>query len=124
MKLIELNLKNNLLLYIFFSVYLIIGLIIYKDYSISFDEDLHRMNGFISFQYILNFFSIPYDLNAVISDIPDIKTDWRKTYGVAFDLPLAFIETVFKINDTKSIYLLRHLFTFLIFFSSTICFYH
>ena len=116
MKLKEFNLKNNLLLYIFFSVYLIIGLIIYKDYSISFDEDLHRMNGFISFQYILNFFSIPYDLNEVIRDIPDIETDWRKTYGVAFDLPLAFIETIFKINDTRSIYLLRHLFTFLIFF--------
>ena len=124
MKLIEFNFKNNLLLYIFFSIYLIIGLIIYKDYSISFDEDLHRMNGFISFQYILNFFSIPYDLNEVIRDIPDIKTDWRRTYGVAFDLPLAFIETFFKINDSKSIYLLRHLFTFLIFFSSTICFYH
>ena len=124
MKSLEFYVKDKLILYIFFSVYLVVGLIIYKDYGISFDENLHRQSGFISFQYIINFFSIPLDLSDTIDSIPDLKSDWRKTYGVAFDLPMAFIEMAFKISDSRDIYLLRHLFTFLIFFSSTICFYH
>ena len=105
-----------------------VGLIIYKDYGLSFDEEVHRENGFISFKYILDFFSIRYDFNNIVpiisGEIPDIKTDWRKTYGVAFDLPMVLLEIFLNLEDTKEVYELRHLSTFLIFFTSCICFYY
>ena len=44
-------------------------------------------------------------------------------YGVTFDLPLALLETVFQINESKNYYLLRHYANFLIFFVSTIFFF-
>ena len=44
-------------------------------------------------------------------------------HGVVFDLPLALIEVVFKIDDSKEYFHLRHLLTFLLFFVSSIFFY-
>ena len=63
-------------------------------------------------------------------NIPDFYAYTRSTsniniiYGVIFDLPLALIEVLFNLQDTRDIYLVRHLFNFLVFFISTICFYH
>ena len=36
-------------------------------------------------------------------------------YGVTFDLPLALIETLFNIQDSKNYFLLRHIANFSIF---------
>ena len=63
MKSIENNIKNNLLIYIFFTIYLIIGLIIYRDFGISFDENLHRINGFIALKYISNLLTLKSTIN-------------------------------------------------------------
>ena len=128
MKLISSFLNRNIFIYIFFLLYLLVGLFIYKDYSISFDEEVHRENGFISLKYILDFFLISFDFSNVTTlisgEIPDIQNDWRQTYGVAFDLPLAAIEILLGFNDTRDVYLFRHLVTFLIFLSSTVCFFY
>ena len=122
------KLENNLYIYLFFFIYFLIGLLIYKDYGLSFDEEVHRENGFISLKYILDFFNISYDFSNVTQlisgEIPEITNDWRKTYGVAFDLPMAVLEIFIGFNDTKDVYIFRHLMTFLIFFSSTICFFY
>ncbi len=45
--------------------------------------------------------------------------DWAK--GVAFELPLIFIEKQFHITDTRDIYLMRHLVTHLFFLVSVFC---
>ena len=128
MKLATSYLNKNIFIFIFFLFYLLIGLLIYKDYSISFDEEVHRENGFISLKYILDFFLINFDFSNITTlisgEIPDIQNDWRQTYGVAFDLPMAIIEILLGFNDTRDVYLFRHLMTFLIFFSSTICFFY
>ena len=58
-----------------------------------------------------------------LESIPNLHTDYRKTYGVLFDLPLAFIEHYF-IDDIKNVFYVRHFLTFLIFFISTIYFYY
>ena len=43
--------------------------------------------------------------------------------GVIFDLPLAFLESFFKINDFRNQFLLRHFLSYIIFFISLIYFY-
>ena len=40
--------KINLLIFFIFLIYFIIGVNIYKDYGISFDENINRDNGFVS----------------------------------------------------------------------------
>ena len=44
-------------------------------------------------------------------------------YGIIFDFPLALIETLLKLDDSKSYFELRHFSIFLIFFVSSIYFY-
>ena len=122
--------ESNIFIYLFFLLYLSIGLIIFKDYGISLDEPFNRMNGLVSLRYVVEKFSIPLDLHQVTVHIPDFHTYIKSTsniniiYGVIFDLPLALIEVLFNLQDTRDIYLTRHLFNFFVFFVSTICFYH
>lgn len=102
--------KKNIVL-IFFSIYLCIGLFIYSDYGISWDEPYQRQIGYVNFTYVTG-----ADRNALFNSAD-------KYYGAAFELPLVIVERAFNIQDTKTIYEVRHLFTFLIFYVSVIFFY-
>ncbi len=121
---------------IFFTIYLILGLLIVPDYGISWDESAERMHGFIAGNYILEKI-LPFDLytkilNETISsrfselkdiEVPKLMEHGDKAYGVFLELPLAFLELLFQFNETKDVYLFRHYVNFLIFFTSVIFFY-
>ena len=111
----------NYLIIFFFISYLVFGHIVFDDYSVTPDELLHREAGFISLKFLIELFSFNFDLPNY-QNIPDLNNDWRKTYGVLFDLPAAIIEIIFNL-ETKKAYLLRHYLTFLIYFTGIIYFY-
>ena len=46
--------------------------------------------------------------------LPSIEGN--KPYDVIFDLPVAFLEVLFQIEDSKNYYHLRHFLNFLVFF--------
>ena len=117
------KIDTNYLVFFFFFSYFAIGLFITGDYLVTPDEPLHRINGFISLKYISNLFFSESILFNELEGLPNLHTDYRKTYGVLFDLPLAFIEHYF-IDDIKNVFYVRHFLTFLIFFISTIYFYY
>ena len=119
----KLKFDNNYFIILFFFLYFITGLFAVGDYSVTPDEPLHRINGFISLKYISDFFGLNIDLANNLKDIPNLHDDWRKTYGVIFDLPLASFEVLFNLNNNHDIFLLRHFLTFSIFFVATIYFY-
>ncbi len=113
---------SNLLIISLFIGFLITGIIIYDDYGISWDEYYQRINGFVSLNFIRKFFLF----NEIFPNLThDTKSfaETAKIYGVIFDLPTAFIEYKFKIENSKSFFLLRHLASFIIFFISSIYFY-
>lgn len=112
---------NNLTIF-FFIIYLITGSLIFNDYLVTPDEELHRINGLISLKYICNLFTIDIFGIKEFTHVPNLYDDWRKTYGVLFDLPTSFIQLYFKINN-QDIFLIRHYLTFIIFFFSNIYFY-
>ena len=114
---------SNLITTIFFLIFLCIGSLIFNDYLVTPDEPLHRINGFISLKYIFELFIPDSLLLSELGNIPDLNNDWRKTYGVLFDLPLSSIEILFNLN-IQDAFLLRHFLTFLIFFISTIFFFY
>ena len=45
------------------------------------------------------------------------------TSGIVFDLPLALLELIFQVDDSREIFLLRHFFNFLLFFISVYFFF-
>jgi hypothetical protein len=103
--------------------FLIIGLIIYKDYGISWDEYQQRAIGLKYTKYIieylnLNFFFKDINLEKIIS-----FEEWRDSgaiqvyYGVLFELPLIILEFLFlgTSGNEQQIYQLRHVATFVMY---------
>ena len=123
------NFFKKKIFYFIFSIYFFIGISIVKDYGISIDEEFQRFSGFYWLCYVLEF--LPFDnvrIDALnkLNNIQGLTLPNPKDfpfYGVVFDLPLAFLETILKIESSKSYFLLRHQATFIIFFISAIYFY-
>ena len=109
---------KNLFIILIFSFLLIIGILIFDDYGMSWDEDFHRGNGYVYLNYIRELLSLePYPGH------PNLIDYVHPQYGVIFDLPMVYLEEFFSIDDSKIYYLMRHFFNFFIFFLSSICFY-
>ncbi len=120
--------KNSRKYFVFFT-FLIIGLLIYKDYGFNIDEKFHRSNGFYWLKYLSNFFNLDYlqivseeKLNSIkgftLSDI-----NYYNKYGIIFDVPAALLEVILKIDEPLYFYQLRHILVFLYFFMGLIFFY-
>ena len=111
----------NLPVILIFFTYLIIGIFIYDDYGISFDEFNHRINGFVALNFFREIFSL--DIYPGLEHSGKAFAESTKQYGVLFDLPMAFIEKKLHIEDSKNYFYLRHFFNFIIFYISSIFFY-
>jgi len=120
--------KSNYLIIVPFVLYLLIGVFIYQDYGISWDESSSRKNGLISAVYInkiLKVISLKGLKNHAVeySEIPDLHDRKNRDYGVLFEVFLVGAEYLFKLKDSKQIFQARHFFTFLVFWISVVYFY-
>ena len=117
----------NYLTYIFFGAYFIIGVKIYKDYGITTDEPFQRTSGYYWYLWIISNFFSDYS-NFEFLKINFNKMEWSQEfknglfleYGVIFDLFAVFVEDIFNLEN---VYQKKHLLNFLIFFSSSVCFF-
>ena len=126
----NISIKKNLI-YILLSFIILIGFYIIKDYGIGIEEHFQRKSGFYWLNYvlsILNFDSLSnralekiIEIEVFTPNLPHIKN--VPYYGVIFDLPLAFVEIFFKINNSQDFFLIRHVAIFLIFLLSSFIFY-
>jgi len=91
--------------FILFLVALAIGLSIYQDYGVSWDEPIQRGMGRVSYNYVFN-------------NDPSLLQFNERSHGVAFELPLIILEKRMHITDQRDIYLMRHLVTHLFFLVS------
>ena len=107
-----------MLVILIFSLLLIVGITIFDDYGISWDEYSHRANGFVSLNFVREYF----DFDAY-PGFPKLENYFAAQYGVLFDLPISFLEKKLLTEDSKNQILLRHFFNFIIFFISNIFFY-
>ena len=116
--------KKYFLISLYFFTLLTAGFFIFPDYGISIDEDNTRINGFVSLKYIFEIF-LPNLVNETdkFTNIPSM-TEWNEQgIGVIFDLPTAFLEWIFQIEDSRKYYLMRHFVNFLFFFVSVYFFF-
>ena len=108
LSLIENN--HKIVVFIFFIIFLSIGLTVFNDYGLSWDERFYRQNGIVSFNYIFE------------SD-DSLLAYKEKEYGSAFELLLIFSEKTLNLEDSRDIFLMRHLITFLVFYLGVLFFY-
>ena len=119
-----------LFIFLFFSLYFIIGLLIYEDYGISIDEPIHRTFGYYWYFWLLKFFSFNSEnITLIEKNFLSADPDWVMPllkgellwYGPFFDLLTVFLEDKLNITDTKNIYQFRHFINFVFFYLSSIC---
>jgi hypothetical protein len=104
--------KNyKIIVILFFLIFLLIGLFIYKDYGISVDEAVVRAKGYETIYY-------------VSKGEPELLTSQDRFYGPFYDVSLVLIERAFHLSENlQEVYFTRHLVNFLLFYLSVIAFY-
>lgn len=122
-KLLWLFKKPRIFVLIFFLVYLAIGISVYKDYGISWDEPWHREIAGVSAKYLASLF-IPDFQPTEFASLPPLEKYSMKQYGIIFDLPMYVADRLLGYNGTMpEAYYMRHLCTFLLFYVSVFFFY-
>ena len=115
--------------YIFFIIVFFIGLYVYKDFGFNIDETFQRRSGFYWLNYITEFLQFENFSNLAKEKFVnsyDFTIPWGekdKAYGIVFDVPAAFFEIIFNIEEPIKYYQLRHLLTFIYFFIGLVFFY-
>ena len=94
---------------IFFPLFLIVGLFIFRDFGISWDEGINRIGTALpEFNYVFH------------GDEKSLLESSEKYHGPSFELLLLSAERLANVTDTRSIYLLRHFITFFFFWLSSL----
>ena len=87
------------------ALFVAVGLAVFDDYGISPDEVRQRGIGYAALNYILG------DADALLDD-------HDRFYGVAVEAPLVVIERLLGLEDSRAIYLSRHLAAHLLFLAA------
>ncbi|MDR0999924.1 MAG: glycosyltransferase family 39 protein [Clostridiales bacterium] len=111
--------KGAIAVIITFVIIFIVGVCVFKDYGISVDEPAQRNHTRIAFNTIYKqIFDRDY-----YEGITDITEYSARFYGTAIQIPPLLIEIIFKLKDSRDIFLVKHFYSFLLYFASLICFY-
>jgi hypothetical protein len=95
-----------------FVACLLLALLCFRDYGVSFDEPVQREIGVVSYQY-------------VFKGNQQLHTYIEKDHGTGFEVPLIVAEVLaqklFGLQDPGAVYAMRHLLTHLFFLCSVLC---
>ena len=121
--------KNSIFLVTFYLIALICAFINLGDFGIHIEEKFHRLNGHYWLNYISKIFGF-IDLQNITNDKINEIGDYTlnpvsvyNKYGVVLDLPAAFLEILFNIENVARVYYYKHFLSFLIFLISSFFFY-
>jgi hypothetical protein len=110
---------------LFFLTVLVLGLLIFRDYGLSIDENQQRDTGMISLKHVAE--QVAPDWVAGDENFNKYNTPlaeyYDRDYGVAFETPVCFAERLLGLEDWGEKFLFRHLCTFLVCFGGLIAVY-
>ena len=121
--------KNKFYLPVILFIFFILGFLIYKDYGFNIDEKFHRSSGLYWLIYVADFFGLDQLKSVAESKFNSIQgftlspVEHYNKYGVIFDLPAAFFEIIFKLDQPINYYQLRHFLIFIFYFVGAIFFF-
>lgn len=107
--------------FFFFVFILFLGTSVVGDYGISMDEPIERKHGIVVFDYLNEKFNLFPGIGKVTAE--NLNTYDHRDYGMIFQLIAYSLELLLGINNSRDVFLLRHLLVFLLFWSSLIFFY-
>lgn len=107
----------------FFTAYLILGLFAYDDYGLSYDESINRNTAWVAARYARGQIVKLAGLREPTDDENRLLTHKDRTYGTFVELPLVVAEHVLDVEDSRNVYLMRHLATFLLSWCAVLAFF-
>ncbi|UOQ73440.1 hypothetical protein [Hymenobacter cellulosilyticus] len=79
----------------FFALLTLLGILLHRDYGLSWDEQLDRLNGIISVKYVaLRLAPELARRQESFAAIPDMNQNEDVDHGVIFQMPLALLEKI------------------------------
>ena len=98
----------------YFGLLLLVGLCLYRDYGVSWDEPVDRTNGMVSAKYVAGLIAPEWAANRLgFGATPNIHGYPENDHGVLFEMPLALLDQSIGIEDSRTYYLLRHFAVFM-----------
>ena len=107
---------------VFFAVLLALGVGLYRDYGISWDEPHQRFTGAVTVKHLAERFA-PSLVKGEVLRLPPLDTYVDRDHGTAFEMPAVALEALLKLSDKRDIFMMRHLLTFLVCFAGTVAVY-
>ena len=116
----------NKFIYVIFFLIFGIGILIFKDYGLTLDDEHYRVNGVFYKDFIKEYLTLLVKFNFTELNLlnKEIETGSLKNHPVIFETVLAFISDLLNYNDTEDIYNLSHLLNFTIYTLSLYLFYN
>ena len=112
----------NKKIYILISMILVVvvGLITYKDYGLTLDDESYRLNGVFYKEFIQNYFLsiFSFDFSELSNLNKEIQNTSIRNHPAIFEIFLEFIVKIFGVTEINKIYNISHLLNYLIFSSS------
>lgn len=107
-----------------FILFLIFGFKAYNDYGISWDEPIERESSLVTWKYLRPEDSSLITETVNFNMVPNLHDYQYRYYGTAAQLPLILAESLTGFTmSLHDVYLMRHLYVFLLFFCAAVCFY-
>ncbi|WP_022825866.1 hypothetical protein [Hymenobacter norwichensis] len=108
--------RNNTYVTAYFLLVFLLGVFIFKDYGVSWDESIDRINGMVNAKYIMVTLAPEWtEHQLVFTKVPDFASHLENDHGALFHLPFAFMEVIWPGLDSRTYYLVRHFGIFLTF---------
>ncbi len=112
--------RRRWLVRLFFAGLFALGLSVFADYGVSWDEPTDHLNGLVSARYVASRLAPAWAARQTwVQNPPDFATFIENDHGVFFELPLAFYDQLRSSTDSRTFYLVRHLCTFLVSLAGT-----
>ena len=102
--------NRRVIVLLFFAVYLLIGIKVFTDYGVSWDEKFQRTLGKETYSYI-------------VKGNKELLKNRDRHYGSIFEVTLIATEKILHLQDSSDICFARHLANFLIFYLGVFFFY-
>ena len=105
---------------VMFAVMFAIGACVFRDYGYPTDDGAEHYESLVAAKRIFAAFGHVPDQLEKVADIDSFR---EKYYGTAIQMVPTFAEIAFGLDASRDILLIRHMWTFLVYFASLICFY-
>jgi hypothetical protein len=101
----------------FFGVLIALGLVLVRDYGVSWDEPNNHLNGLVNLKYIASLV-LPAEQvqqNSTFATTPDIRNFPDAHHGPVFEISAIVLSYILTDHDSRSYYLVRHSLIFSVF---------